>query len=213
MDINSIDELNKLESQIKETQVLLKSSSANKRKISNLKKHRLIFGLLTLIFLSLFLYSYFFLKNNNTSENMSLERLLEDRNITANELDSLAIYKEVYITSLSTDTTNLTDNNTDLTSESPGLDGQKILYSVQLGAFKDFNLSSGGLMNLEEFSDAGYNKFCIGNYFTYVEALTLKDSLRKLGFNDCFLTAKSFGNKIDIREALVLSDETQYLDQ
>ena len=64
---------------------------------------------------------------------------------------------------------------------------------------------------MKEFSEGGLNKYAIGNYITYAEAKSLKDDLRRLGFKDCFVIAQSYGEPVDIKEALQLSEETQYL--
>ncbi|HIE45171.1 MAG TPA: hypothetical protein EYP87_03140 [Flavobacteriaceae bacterium] len=166
--------------------------------MSSLKIQRNIFGILMLLFLGAFAFMIIY-KNNGVTNNM-----MDDNNLSLINNDSLIIYKEGYFNSI-----NNSKGNTEINS----ISNEKVIYSVQIGAFKDFFLTSDSLMNLSEFNTDGYNKFSIGNYKTYAEAKVLKDSLIKLGFKDCFLSAKSFGNPIDIREALALSNEPEFLEQ
>ena len=84
-----------------------------------------------------------------------------------------------------------------------------LYYSVQIGAYSNFssNLISEGLNQMAEFEDAGLNKFAIGKFSSYKEAVVLRNDLKKLGFADCFIIARSYGEPIDIAEALQLSGE------
>ena len=189
---NNLEELNKLEEQIKETQQLLEKSETNDLEMSSLKIQRNIFGILMLLFLGAFAFMFIYKSNG--------DNMMDDNNLSLINNDSLMNYKEGYFNSI---------NN----SKANSISNEKVIYSVQIGAFKDFFLTSDSLMNLSEFSADGYNKFSIGNYKTYAEAKALKDNLIKLGFKDCFLSAKSFGNPIDIREALALSNEPEFLEQ
>ena len=191
---NNLKELNKLEEQIKETQQLLEKSETNDLEMSSLKIQRNIFGILMLLFLGAFAFMFIY-KSNGVTNNM-----MDDKNLSLINNDSLIIYKKGYFNSI---------NN----SKANSISNEKVIYSVQIGAFKDFFLTSDSLMNLSEFNTDGYNKFSIGNYKTYAEAKALKDNLIKLGFKDCFLSAKSFGKPIDIREALALSNELEFLEQ
>ena len=196
---NNLEELNKLEEQIKETQELLERSETNDLEMSSLKIQRNIFGILMLLFLGAFAFMIIY-KNKGVANNI----MDNNNNLSLINNDSLIIYKEGYFNSI---------NNSKENTEINSISNEKVIYSVQIGAFKDFFLTSDSLMNLSEFNTDGYNKFSIGNYKTYAEAKVLKDNLIKLGFKDCFLSAKSFGNPIDIREALALSNEPEFLEQ
>jgi len=189
-------QLNELEAQLRQTQELLKANESQSNEISSLRIQRNILAVLTLFFLGGFILYYVYQNKNSvlTNENLSLV-----------DKDSLNIYKEGYFTALQNSAANHQNVKT--------LNDEKIIYSVQIGAFKEFYLTSEGLMNLSEYQADGYNKMSIGNYKTYAEAKTLKDSLNKLGFKGCFLSARSFGKPIDIREALALSNEPEFLEQ
>lgn len=196
---NSIEELNKLEEQILQTQQLLEKTETKNSVVSKLKTQRNIFTILALLFLATTLFFYF-----NKSKNIT-NSIMDDNNVLLIDKDSLLIYKEAYLRNLS--------DKTNKIEETKSLNNEKVIYSVQIGAFKDFQLLSDGLLNLSEYQADGYNKFSLGNYKTYAEATYLKDSLTKLGFKGCFLTARSYGKSIDIREALTLSNEPQFLEQ
>ena len=197
---NNLEELNKLEEQIKETQQLLERSETNDLEMSSLKIQRNIFGILMLLFLGAFAFMIIY-KNKGVANNI----MDNNNNLSLVDNDSLRIYKDGYFNNLV--------NSKTINTEINSISNEKVIYSVQIGAFKDFFLTSDSLMNLSEFNTDGYNKFSIGNYKTYAEAKVLKDNLIKLGFKDCFLSAKSFGNPIDIREALALSNEPEFLEQ
>ncbi len=192
METNQIDEINKLENQIRETQLLLESNSNVEKTIKSIKNQRLLLGIVVFLLLLGLIWALLY---KNKPLNIS-----DNENITFIDKDSLAIYKTSFYT--------LKPSNV-----KGNLNDEKIIYSVQIGAFTDFELTSSNILTLTEFQDNGYNKFSLGNYKTYEEALVLKDSLKRLGFKDSFLTAKSFGNSIGIRDALALSEEPQYLEQ
>ena len=84
-----------------------------------------------------------------------------------------------------------------------------IVYSIQIGAYTNFNsnLISKDITQMEEFEENGFNKFSIGKFMTYKEAVMLRDDLKRVGFDDCFIVAKSYGLPVDIKEALQLSGE------
>ncbi len=200
MEENSLEELNKLEEQIIQTQNLLNKTKSNDGTVAKFKRQRNIFILTTILLLAGLLFSYFYFNKGflNTKTN--------NENALIIDKDSLTIYKDGYYKSLELAYPVAQDNK-------PSIKDEKVIYSVQIGAFKDFTFTSESLSNLAEFQSNGYNKFNIGNYKTYAEAKVLKDSLQKLGFRDCFLSAISFGQPINIREALLLSDEPQFLEQ
>jgi hypothetical protein len=64
-----------------------------------------------------------------------------------------------------------------------------------------------GKKALEEFEENGFNKFSIGKFTTYKETVLLRDDLKRVGFIDCFIIAKSYGVPVNINEALQLSGE------
>jgi cell division protein FtsN len=84
-----------------------------------------------------------------------------------------------------------------------------IVYSVQIGAYNNFrsDLFSQDFSHLNEFSEEGMNKFALGNYKNYKEAVQLRTDLKKIGFKDCFIIAQSYGKPVSIKEALDLSGE------
>ena len=189
------NEVGELEKQILQTQQLLKKTETNKSIVSKIKTQRNLFGILSIVLLTGIILLYLNKNKNAPKKN----------NVLLVNKDTLLLYKEAYTNNLN----NTATNKIKLKS----IKDKKIIYSVQIGAFKDFKLTSEGLMNLTEFQADDFNKFSLGNYETYKEAIHLKNSLIKLGFKGCFLSARSFGNPIGIREALALSNEPQFLEQ
>ena len=142
---NRIDELNKLEEQISQTQQLLKQTDKKDSLISSLKTQRNIFAILTLLLLASSIYFFF----NKTKS--SADDYIENNNAILIEKDSLMIYKKAYLKNLIAEQKKSAQTNS--------LINEKIIYSVQIGAFKDFNLTSDGLLNLSEYQANGFNKF------------------------------------------------------
>jgi nitrogen fixation-related uncharacterized protein len=156
-----------------------------------LRKHRIILGVFGLVLLILFLWSFlpkskqykddYLIKNNlsliDTDSLHSLER-------KANQIAVI-------------------DSSRNYAAE------MSILYSVQIGAYNSFNskLISDDLTHLEKFYDDGFSKYAIGKFTTYKDAVLLRDDMRRLGFTDCFIIAKSYGIPVNITEALELSGE------
>ena len=158
---------------------------------SLLKKHRIILGVFGLVLLILFLWSF---------------------------LPKSKQYKEEYLIKnnlslVNTDTLHNLERKADqvvvLDSARTSLADLSIVYSVQIGAYANFNsnLISEDLAHLQEFNEDGINKYAIGKFTTYKETVLLRDDLRKLGFKDCFIIAKSYDVPVNIKEALELSNE------
>ncbi len=206
--LNELEELNKLEKEIRETQKLLQNTDTNLGKLSALKKQRTIFAVLALIFLSAFLWAMF-LKDKGRLKN--LEKL-NNRNVVLVNKDSLDFYKAFFTENKDKEIAQEVPITQVDDTQLKSIKDQKIVYSVQIGAFRNFQLTSDNLLNLKEFAKNDFNKFSLGNYSKYAEAKVLRDSLKRLGFRDCFITAQSYGKSINIHEALKLSEETQFLE-
>jgi len=205
--VNIYEEVDKANQTIGKLTDLLKEEEEH---TSILKKHRAVLGIFGLLLLLLFIWS-FLGKDNEVDENYLLKN-----NLTLISTDSL----ETIMNANSTASLDTLNNKFAINGELPdledemGMDGETIIYSVQIGAFTNFKakLFSDDLAHLKEFKEGGLNKYALGNFITYVEAKTLKEDLRKLGFGDCFVIAQSYGQPVNIKEALELSEETQYLN-
>jgi len=195
--VNIYEEVDKANSTIYKLNTLLKEEEENN---SILRKHRIILGAFGLLLLILFLWSFV----NKTK--VPDEKYLQKNNLTLVNIDSLESLKEAV-------NLNAFDEFA-YDDDGSGLVGQTIVFSIQIGAFTDFKakLFSDDLAHMKEYKEGGMNKYAIGNFITYEEALVLKDDMRRLGFTDCFIIAQSYGERVDIREALELSEETQYLN-
>lgn len=186
-----MENINTLEKQIKETQELLEKINNDTSKIEQLKTHRILFGLLAIVFLA----STLWLVLRKTAP---IEKEI-DPDYTLVRIDSLKKYKHYYFSK------NL-ENDTNLKNE-------KIIYLVQIGAFEFFKLNANKINGFKQFNEDGLNKITVGTFTKYINAKQLQDELIDLGFEDCFLSSRSYGKLIDIREALSLSNEPEYLDQ
>ncbi|MDJ0644946.1 MAG: SPOR domain-containing protein [Flavobacteriaceae bacterium] len=198
--VNIYEEVDKANQTISKLTGLLREEEENN---SILKKHRAMLGIFGLLLLILFLWSFLGKDNQKT-----VDKHLQKNNLALIDADSLEVLKDAAL---------VQGDDADFVSgedgENLGLAGETIVYSVQIGAFSNFKakLFSEDLAHMKEFQEGGLNKYAIGNYITYAEAKQLKEDLRQLGFKDCFVIAQSYGEPVDIKEALQLSEETEYL--
>ncbi len=194
MELNSIEELNKLEDQIKETQSLLEKKYEDNSIIERLKKNKEILSIFTLLFLITTMWFYYLYNKSEITINKRYTNLLQ-----TNE-DVLKLYKDS-IKLFKPNGVNTSNANIDLNSE-------KIIYNIQLGAFEDFKITTN---SLNKISKERKHILALGNYFKYKDAKKLQKNLKKIGFKDCFIYAQSYGNLISIKEALHLSNELEFL--
>lgn len=186
--VNVYEELDRANGTIKNLSTALKDEEENN---SELKKHRIILGVACLVFLILFLWSFL------PKSKQYKEEYLIKNNLSLIDTDSLHKIqrkaKQVIIAD----------------SIQVSLNELSIVYSIQIGAYTNFNsgLISKDITQLEEFEENGFNKFSVGKFTTYKETVALRDDLRRMGFQDCFIIAKSFGIPVNIDEALQLSGE------
>ncbi len=203
--VNIYEEVDKANQTIGKLTDLLKEEEEHN---SILKKHRVILGFFGLLLLLLFIWSFL------GKEEKPNDKFLMRNNLTLIDTDSLEAIKANL---KPVDTTNMSGIDGEFTSldeDLGGMEGETIIYSVQIGAFTNFKakLFSDDLAHLKEFKEGGLNKYALGNFITYSEAKTLKEDLRRLGFVDCFVIAQSYGQPVNIKEALQLSEEMHYLN-
>ncbi|MDN3643578.1 hypothetical protein QWY87_12750 [Lutimonas halocynthiae] len=186
--VNIYEEIDKANGTIKTLSTALQDEEENN---SLLKKHRVILGIGCLILLILFLWSFL-----PKSKQYKQEYLIKN-NLSLIDTDSLHKIqrkaKQVVV----------------IDSAKASLIDLSIVYSIQIGAYANFNsnLISEDITQMEEFEENGFNKFSIGKFTTYKETVLLRDDLRRVGFKDCFIIAKSYGVPVNINEALQLSGE------
>lgn len=195
MELDSIEELNRLEKQIQETQKFLEKNTNDQNFISTLKRQRIITSILAFLFLLFGLWSFFFnkeepLKKNDTTSISKPDFMLIHK-------DTIKLYQDFY-----TNRRNLSPEvslNSNLNS--------KVVYYVQFAALKGVNTDIIESMKIKHQYNNGYSKLLVGDFGTYEEALDLRYHLKKFGFKDCFVTAQSFGKNISIKKAVALSKE------
>lgn len=186
--VNVYEEIDKANGTIKTLSTALKDEEENN---SLLKKHRIILGVFCLLFLILFLWSFL-----PKSKQYKQEYLIKN-NLSLIDTDSLHKIQRKARQVIVAD------------SVKGSLMDLSIVYSIQIGAYTNFssNLISKDITQMEEFEENGFNKFSIGKFMTYREAVLLRDDLKRVGFKDCFIIAKSYGMPVNITEALQLSGE------
>ena len=195
--VNIYEEVDKANETISKLNQLLEEEEKDN---SILRKHRVILGIFGVLSLILFLWS--FLPKTDPVD----KKYLMNNNLTLIKNDSLL--------QLQDELKSVKNNILNALNDEGGIVEQTIVYSIQIGAYANFKakLFSENLAHMKEFEEGGLNKYAIGNFVTYSEALILKNDLKRLGFTDCFIVAQSYGDPVNIREALELSEETQYLN-
>ncbi len=186
--VNIYEEIDKANDTISTLSTALKDEEENN---SILKKHRIILGILALALLLLFLWSFL------PKSRQYKEEYLIKNNLSLVDTDSLhKIQRKAKQVVL-------------MDSIRNSVKYMPIVYSVQIGAYSNFrsDLISKDISQMETFEDSGFNKFAVGKFVTYKEAVLLREDLKRLKFEDCFIIAKSYGIPVEMKEALELSGE------
>lgn len=186
--VNIYEEIDKANDTIETLSSALKDEEENN---SVLKKHRIILGVSALILLILFLWSFL------PKSRQYKEEYLIKNNLSIIDTDSLhKIQRKAQQVVIADSIQN-------------SIKYMPIVYSVQIGAYNNFssNLISEDITQLETFEEQGFNKFAVGKFKTYKEAVLLREDLTRIGFKDCFIIAKSYGLPVEMKEALELSGE------
>ncbi|WP_196890337.1 SPOR domain-containing protein [Aureivirga marina] len=203
------NELVRLKDEAAKVRLLNENIEEKEEELEKFKKQRTALIAIAIIgILSSVVVFFSFSPNNNEI----VDTYLLDRNLDTVNVDTLQKYKSIrfqYENLLA----NQPEEPVETTSTTPEFSSAnlEVVYSVQLGAYEDFNIEliSENFSNVAEKNISGINKYSVGNFPTYEEVYTLKQDLIKLGFKDCFVIAQSFGKDIDVREALALSGEEE----
>src|SRR5210317_1628943 len=150
--VNIYEEIDKANGTIKTLSTALKDEEENN---SILKKHRIILGVAALVLLILFLWSFL-----PKSKQYKQEYLIKN-NLSLIDTDSLHKIQRKARQVIVAD------------SVKGSLMDLSIVYSIQIGAYTNFssNLISKDITQMEEFEENGFNKFSIGKFMTYKEAV------------------------------------------
>ena len=113
-------------------------------------------------------------------------------------------------------TTVLLDSIQKISTQIPNKDIAEVVYSIQLGVFKDLNIkfSQEETLNFSEVKTDNGSAYLIGTFLSYNTATEFKNELKKIGLKDIFLVAYNKDKeRVGIREALVLSNEAEFLEE
>ncbi|MEN8137259.1 MAG: hypothetical protein ABFR62_02395 [Bacteroidota bacterium] len=79
-----------------------------------------------------------------------------------------------------------------------------LVYRVQIGAFQKFKMGmySPDLSGVLEKNDRGFNKYSLGVFNHYKEALKFEREVRKMGIRSAFMIAEYKGESINLKEAV-----------
>lgn len=166
----------------------LKTNKVEKQK----KVNRIIFILAIIAFLiSLFFLYYNYTKSQSfKKETQSIIKKTQDRQLV------------------------LLDSIQKLSSLTPNKNNANVIYSIQLGIFKnlDVEIQKNENLNFKEIETENGRVYQIGTFLTYKTATAFKEEIKKIGLNDAFLVPYNKNKeRIDIKQALALSNEEEYI--
>lgn len=187
---NLTESLNKAEKENKSLKAQLKEVGSSKE---NSKTILVVIAAIALAFILLFVYTYSFgplfgdLKHkveNYEYMDAKVEKLSKENSDQKETIDKLTIQLE------------------------EGGVGQnpELVYSIQIGAFKKFKMSKykSDIQGVEEHKEDGFNKYSLGFFDSYQDALLFKKEISRIGIKDAFLVAEYKGEKVDIKKAIKL---------
>lgn len=96
----------------------------------------------------------------------------------------------------------------------PNKNKAEVVYTIQLGVFKDLNVEFNNEenTNFNEVETENGNVYQIGTFTSYKTATNFKEEIRKIGLKDVFLVPYNKDKeRIDIKEALILSNEEEFI--
>jgi hypothetical protein len=81
-----------------------------------------------------------------------------------------------------------------------------ILFSVQIGAYTGVDMSpySLNLLSIKQYSYQDINQLSVGIFQDYNKAVSFRDLMLQIGFNDSFIIATLNGKRIPVQEALAI---------
>jgi len=81
-----------------------------------------------------------------------------------------------------------------------------LIFRVQIGAFKKFKMGmySGDMASVLEKNEKGFNKYSLGVFDNYKDALKFKKEVKRMGVRSAFLLAEYKGKNINIKKAIAL---------
>ncbi|TAF64802.1 MAG: hypothetical protein EAZ55_10385 [Cytophagales bacterium] len=83
-----------------------------------------------------------------------------------------------------------------------GIPPQGVVFTVQIGAYKDIDLQKNGLVtsdNLNTAKDGDLNKYMVGIFDNYEQANMLRNYLKKMGVRDAWVVSFKDGARVDIK--------------
>ena len=159
-------------------------------KVMKERKRNIIILILLLIAL---LTSLLFLYFNYSKSNLAIKKTAEKELFLLDSIQKLSIS---------------IPNNNNNNSEA------EVVYSIQLGVFKnlDIDFNNNENTNFKEVLTDNGNAYQLANFLSYEKATEFKNEIIKIGLKDVFLVPYNKNTeRINIKEALVLSKEEQFI--
>lgn len=107
-------------------------------------------------------------------------------------------------------TDSLTKANSYLMELSPFYSG--VFFEVQIGAFENFNIDEyeQNLVNLKIDTLGNFNKYTLGKFRDWENAVAFLKDIQKMGVEDAFVVAKINGERVDVKEARAAQKDNFY---
>ncbi|MBU3013027.1 hypothetical protein KO506_16560 [Polaribacter vadi] len=91
-----------------------------------------------------------------------------------------------------------------------------VIYTIQLGVFEklDLDISTKENFSFKEIENKNKRIYQLGVFSSYTTATLFKEEIKKIGLDDAFIVPyNKESNRIDIKKALVLSNEEFYIKE
>ena len=165
-----------------------------KKQYDQLKIITMVLGVFAIAFLGWGIYSTFFSSDNEAftpeglQENPYVLELKDSIYNLSSQLVDLEITNE--------------DNMENMGTGDGGSLGDQIIYSIQIGAFeqKDLSLYSESFTNFKEIKQGRFNKYSIGNFENLHEAQELLTEITSMGLRDAFIASYANGERLKIED-------------
>jgi len=184
----------RLEALEQELKRVRQSSLKQSTKISNLRL-ALYFQLafFTLLFVFLFLKGFIDLPQNHTPA-ISTTKVVTDTIYIAKAPVKDSVY-------------NITYNTHKAAMPKKSYDG--VLFAIQIGAYKDLDLSEykENLLGLKQDTYDSLNQFTLGEFIDYKEAQAFLRIIRGMGFRQAHIMSFKNGRRIQVKRAIQLQEE------
>lgn len=200
--MSDIEKLELLKSQLIKEKIVLNRVVDNKKNAISILSGSLALVIMGMV--AMFVFGGGFSdKNNSTTLKTKITALSKQNKTYKSKISSLS--------NLIANSSNQAESVEESNIESFNNTETDLVYRVQIGAFRNFRLgfSDSRKNGVVEEIEGGFNKYQIGIFSKYREALRFKKELKKMGLRKAFLVAEYEGEKLNVDRAIEIEESTK----